>query len=637
MGLSASQARLLSITQRISNNELQSQFLSHAKINLSQKNTLATEKYIAALDGTEMQYVHYNETGNVETIALTFDTLMAYSPLKNQYNLYNAQGQLLVSEDDARKFETSSTLSEFLMKNGLDQYWASYNEELVKYNAAYDNYLDEMETYKTDYANYEASIKDYYENQVPAYERLMEQYNEDVKDYNNRMAEYQIKLDEYNLIKNAPNLYSLFSNAVVSNSHYTAAKNNNPGCFLHVLNNLIDYTGTGAGLTASTYNTSAKDASGNVIKLTDSDEFQNNSYSMPNLAPIAQGMKDPTYGHLYLCDGNDVGTSGGKENNLLKQAIDNGQTPSVYAQLASDYVAVLKDDGTYDYERKTLYQKTIDMYYLLANCKETYTSRGGFGDNEFTLTQNGVTVASFLTDYVEGDMKGLEPEEPEEPKNEAELPAKPNMPQPPKHPLEPTFLYESNYPVEDKEKAQWYTNLWHAMDGHDTTAQIGVTADTEGTFQNFKVPDARKESDMKIIKSKTNADGSMEILEAIQLNNYYVVVPKEKATDSSWLQHALSSGTFTMKHASLRSTGDVTWEGIEFSSTSDIREVKNDAKVAKAEAEYKEAIAQIQSEDKMIDAKNKKLDTEHSALKAEIDSIKNVMSKNIEKSFTAFS
>ena len=92
-----------------------------------------------------------------------------------------------------------------------------------------------------------------------------------------------------------------------------------------------------------------------------------------------------------------------------------------------------------------------------------------------------------------------------------------------------------------------------------------------------------------------------------------------------------------MQQAALRSTGFITWEGIEFSSTSDIREVQNDTKVAKAEAEYKEAIAQIQSEDKIIDAKNKKLDTEHSALKAEIDSIKNVMSKNIEKSFTVFS
>ena len=372
MGLSASQARLLSITQRISNNELQSQFLSNAKIHLSQKNTLATEKYIAALDGTDMQYVSYSETGNVETIALTFDTLMAYSPLKNQYNLYNAQGQLMVSEADAKNFETSTTLSEFLMKNGLDDFWGDYNVELDKFNAEYANYEREMTQYNNDLATYDANLKNYYEVALPEYERKMAEYDNDLADYAARMEEYNIKLEEYNFMQNAPNLYNLFSNAVVSNSHYSAAKNNDPGCFLHVLNNLIDYTGTGAGLTASSYNTSAKDASGNVIKLENSDEFQNNSYPMANLAPIAQGMKDPTYGHLYLCDGNDVGTAGGKENNLLKQAIDNGQTPSVYAQLASDYVAVQKSDGSYNYERKTLYQKTIDMYYLLANCKETY-------------------------------------------------------------------------------------------------------------------------------------------------------------------------------------------------------------------------------------------------------------------------
>ncbi len=54
MGLSASQARLLSLTQRINNNELESEMISNAKIHLAARNTIASENYINALDGTKL-------------------------------------------------------------------------------------------------------------------------------------------------------------------------------------------------------------------------------------------------------------------------------------------------------------------------------------------------------------------------------------------------------------------------------------------------------------------------------------------------------------------------------------------------------------------------------------------------------
>jgi prefoldin subunit 5 len=56
-----------------------------------------------------------------------------------------------------------------------------------------------------------------------------------------------------------------------------------------------------------------------------------------------------------------------------------------------------------------------------------------------------------------------------------------------------------------------------------------------------------------------------------------------------------------------------------------------------AEAKYKKTITEIESKDKQYDQDLKDLDTEHTALQTEYDSIKEVISKNVDRSFKAFS
>ena len=48
-------------------------------------------------------------------------------------------------------------------------------------------------------------------------------------------------------------------------------------------------------------------------------------------------------------------------------------------------------------------------------------------------------------------------------------------------------------------------------------------------------------------------------------------------------------------------------------------------------------MTRLENEDNKIDLQLKKLDTEHTALQTEYDSVKNVIDKNIEKSFNMFS
>ena len=119
MGMSASQARLLSITSRLSDNELRSQTITTAKMSLANKTTIASAAYMNALSQTQLNYSTYDGSGNKMTQILTAHTLTHYGELKNQYGVVNNAGQILVSERDAMNYESSADMYEFLDKYGV--------------------------------------------------------------------------------------------------------------------------------------------------------------------------------------------------------------------------------------------------------------------------------------------------------------------------------------------------------------------------------------------------------------------------------------------------------------------------------------------------------------------------------------
>ena len=130
MGLAASQARLLSITSRLADNELRSQTINNAKMRLSSDTAQASEDYLNALNNANLMFSNYDVYGNSQEQLLTFNSLMGYSPYNNQYGLINSSGQILVSEADAAAYEAAhGDLNTFLENKGL-VYDTSYFEHL---------------------------------------------------------------------------------------------------------------------------------------------------------------------------------------------------------------------------------------------------------------------------------------------------------------------------------------------------------------------------------------------------------------------------------------------------------------------------------------------------------------------------
>lgn len=200
MGMAASQARLLSITTRLSDNELRSQLINNAKMRLATESSSVSEAYIAALNDTTYMFTNYDSDNNTTYSTLTFNSLTAYNEFNTQYGLSNAAGQILVSETDGANFEKSSDLTSFLACYGLE-YRTTYFETLAE-TAGGTEAIPTV--YDDDYVCYQSlftveELEDFYSNSYDTvlmssafnnYLSLEETYIDAREAYNDALGDY---------------------------------------------------------------------------------------------------------------------------------------------------------------------------------------------------------------------------------------------------------------------------------------------------------------------------------------------------------------------------------------------------------------------------------------------------------------
>lgn len=613
--MSASQARLLSITARLTDNELRSQTITNSKLRLAEKSSEASQEYMNALNSEKLTFRYYNNNGESSSYNLTPALLYSYEPLKNQYSLQNASGQNLVSATDAKNFEESANLSEFLNKYGLVESTglnATYQEEYKKYSQYvtdynawskqsndYNKYLTDLANYETAYATWEAKHKAYEEWEV-------------------KHAEWEKQHNQLNLAQEFENIVGSSDTATATGTSYCYAQalNGDTNCYTHLLNLLLDYDGkrvnskrheTSTGLSVST-----NGLGGNTYSALSTEQKR-------IFAQISAAINDTNNDTTRYCDGDDDLSTPDKDN-ILENKLKAGETITSLDILKSDYkydqasgkIAV---DETGTPKLKTLKQKAIDMYYII--------------QNKDTLGVDTETMKNMLINFTEGDMKKINTPEPEEPEKPGDEPQKPTAVAAPGK--EPTKVNEPTqnafeFTINDKDKGQWYVNLWYMMNGSESANKIKSSTNSDGETI-YGIDDNAK---------KTSAQN-------------YKVIEDELLTSTDWLQFALKNGIVTLSQASYfnpaedsAKTSEYTAEGFYWSqkpytNASDIISVQDDAAIARAEVKYKNATTEIENKDKKYDQDLKKLDTQHNALQTEYESLKNVIDKNVERSFKAFS
>lgn len=103
--------------------------------------------------------------------------------------------------------------------------------------------------------------------------------------------------------------------------------------------------------------------------------------------------------------------------------------------------------------------------------------------------------------------------------------------------------------------------------------------------------------------------------------------------DAEYLESAIKDGRYSM--SSLNQDGY--YYQTRYNETGYLVEVSDTDAIARAEAEFTSKKAELTYKEDSIDLKSKKLDAEISSLTTEYDTVKNLISKSIEKTFTLFS
>ena len=119
-------------------------------------------------------------------------------------------------------------------------------------------------------------------------------------------------------------------------------------------------------------------------------------------------------------------------------------------------------------------------------------------------------------------------------------------------------------------------------------------------------------------------------------------ISKENATDRGWLEKQLNSGEVQLfkmtKEESSFNTGDKVniFAETSLSTDVDLAEVSNTELIEQAEVKYEKAVKDIDAKETKLDLQLARIDTLHNALKTEYDSVKQIVSKNIDRSFKSF-
>ena len=626
MGLSASQARLLSITARLTHNETRSQLITNSKLRLADKSSEASKEYMEALNSTKLVYANYDSTGTRQTEAFTFGSVTQYSDIKNQYGFVDSAGRLLVSATDAKNYQNSATLAAFL----------SCYEIGDMANPKYDPALEDI---------YGENFGDFFnENDPHGWEGIV---NNATNGAIGQMVQGGGTTPSFseNLLHDE-NAYNNWVNSLKNGvQNIDFGDNKTEGLFNTWIDSITDVPEFEAEPTAPKKPEPPEqpqlgdvwDKFKDSVCLDSTGGSETDDFKLPSGGTLNTYHAEHALSHALHAAGEEItftaypGTP--QETTFTLKPSSNGSfdnSNTAYSEATNGPVAAELRDALDDYP--DIKQNLINTYYEIIRVQCSANESGGTYNDNGTPTKSMSELVTMWNTLME-QLSGADPGEVYDQMyqdyleeldyyNTVTYPAYQEEYKQWKNDFIGglTTWYEQmqnakqNYsnaidnlpakfvPDEENPKYQWYTNLWFRMGGISD-------AEKQDNQNNYKI-----------------------------LDEYYMY-------NDEWLQFALEHGIITMEQVQYQEEGETlveqmnqyAWVSIQYSNCADLYEETDDVAIAKAEAEYQRKTTEIQAKDKKYDTDLKKLDTEHNALQTEYDSIKSVIEKNVERSFKAFS
>ena len=668
MGMAASQARLLSITTRLSDNELRSQLINNSKMRLATESSQVSENYINALNEAQYMFTNYDADNKASYQELTFNSLTAYNEYNNQYGVSNSAGQILVSEKDGKIFEQADgDLETFLKSYGLENR-TTYFEELAKHEVNGKVQLG-TET------NIDGTTTTYYSKYSAA--EIETIYNGDVEDggdhvgYANAMQstgfnEY-LKLEtKYLDAKEAyfaviENVMKDYANGVKVNANGLGEKtyadiisyvqggsyDSNAVNYFYAFEQIIKQMETD-GKFSTALNYVYTDEDGNDTRMNLADYMLELIDDCKYTNDTTKNFKtDVTYDTI---DGKQVAQFALDNDYIVRVTKGTTATDLTYELMEYDdetgdlvVAEAVDEEGATEYAWNgstiTFYEDNAEADKFAINFSwdpsktEVSYTETLIGDyrNQVYFSNLQSLVNYFNDAYVNGfdaskfnDTAASNANYSD--KYNAYVTASQNL---------ANFIFGSTTAVTFNEYQYLDDYKWVADSGKNTTVDYSPVSDVLAIEEVLAIYGEPKYAYIKDGDYDQNGDAEAEWYTNLfnRMQDGYKVIENGLASSAEWMRYALESGLIVMEQVDDNNE----WNSITFTSCSDITEQTNDLAVTVAEAEYQKAMNKIENKDKAYDMELKNIDTEHTALQTEYDSIKSALDKNVERNFKLYS
>ena len=643
MGMAAGQARLLSITSRMSDNELRAQIINNEKMRLATQSSQVSEAYTTALNDAQMMFTNYDADNNATYQQLTFNALTAYNPYNNQYAISNASGQVLVSETDAVNYKAANgDLNKFLGYYGLE-YTTTYFDNLNEYanadgtipystgtkdndgniilansgytaemlKAAYEgtdghdgynvtlasehyyNYSSAISNFDEAYTNWTATIGEEMEKvltgTIQGNGKILSDLEKDINDAGDISA-------MQNVLKNI--------SAFVTEAEKLSLHNDTTNAYFNNLQNQIELESTGETTFTKEdgYISYTEDSENKIITLGDSEksDFQiiktSSGYTVKYLNPDNDTMETLDSESYELNVGSTIS---------FKYKSEDGDT------LFTGIPNYFNNSSITDYT--VTESNPLDLDNMKSVAKSVLSSLKSSIYNVWNPAQSIFTNTS-SPEYqkYEEAAKNLE-----------------------------KVLFGSNGYVSSEEYPNMLDVSWilshmngAQLDNFQPILDVIMLDNIMNTYGEIKYAwiDKSEVTDSYNENGDAKAQWYTNLFNRMQSGGYQVL-QDGLASSTEWIEFAFESGLVTLEQVDSK----FNWNTLMYSSCSDITEQTNNVDITIAEAEYNAAMNKIENKDKMYDLELKNIDTEHNSLQTEYDSIKTAIDKNIERTFKIYS
>lgn len=682
MGMSASQARLLTLTARLSDLELKAQQISNNKIRLAMDSEKVAKDYSDALDKEKITLITgYNGT-TPQYGDLTYKNLTSTdSPLMSQYGVSDSNGNLLVTKDQAKHYvDAAGDKNAFLRSYNALGYYKTTGEgtDPAVYAAAQQKVEDTRKAYTegvvaikgTPYetalnnlnAYGAAHVQGYTTAGAWSYTTTTSTYNQ-ISDNMTNLMSYANKVQPQNgtsyktyatemkaligtldsqLNNQIQDAYKALTGNTLSDTQIANMDWNNLSFagtdgstkYLRAKSDVDVSTGAKGAIVYTTAAGSTSPSASNVVlnslNTTNYDATAGVGKELDELIRMRRNLNSistliDTYDHKNA-SGSDASLFLSTAISLLLQ----GGNPSIYSgngpfnafpALVSTILNNGDDDGS---SGGVSFRGPLDNDLLRPNLDYDY-------GEIWSKTKGGATA------YAGGDNTFTE--------NLSSLMAK--------YSTDCSDEGVKQVPYSSADSTDGLANI--KLNSGDLATYTGLL----NTFKTTPLPKDGKGNDIDVndllnkynqaqaelnaltpppttsyVKG-TNEDYYSNLFERMKDGKYTTVGNQDETAtldNASWLQNQLLNGNLIMEKVD--STGK--WQQTSYRSDTNFVEKSDDKDTAKAEAKYQADSASIQAKDKRFDTELTQINTEHTSIQTEIDSVKKVIDKNIERSFKIF-